>query len=483
MTFKRYEKDGWIHISVKGNPSQIGFGIGSAIHKEIDSYIKKDNYIMYENTGFKREFLADVFYELYINQITERFPEYLEEMKGIVKGLKSHNKHYNIKDIVFLNLHYTYDYALSNLPKLMSENDILKVKYKELLEKGFEVSGSMEGGSKDRCTAFMVVGDWSADGKIVCGHNTFDSFVDAQYANIILDITPNNGSQFIMQTGPGMISSGTDFFVSKSGFIVTENTFGGFNKFELRDPIYFRSRKAIQYAKKLDDFVTILKDGNGGDYANAWLIGDINTNEIMEIELGLEFVAVNRTKNGYFIGFNGAKDPRIRNLECGNVGYNDVRRHQGARKVRLNDLMDQHKGKIDLNIGHDIMADHYDVYLNKINPSSRTNCSHYELDAREYMSQSDRPLPYQPQGALDGKVCTSDMAKNVGFSARWGTSCGMAFSAKNFLNRHKQWSHLAGYLHDRPSQPWSNFYLKSYKKHTNKKNKKHTNKKNTKKNL
>lgn len=475
MTFKRYEKDGWIRVSVKGTPRQIGFGIGSALHKEIDNFIKKDKYIIYENVGLKQEFLVDVFYELYINQIKTRFGEYLEEMYGIVDGLKANNKNYTIKDILFLNLHYTYDYALGVLPKLMKENEILREKYKKLLETGFEVSGSMEGGSKDRCTAFIAVGDWTADGKIVCGHNTFDSFVDAQYANIILDITPNKGSPFIMQTGPGMISSGTDYFVSKSGFIVTENTFGGFNKFELKDPIYFRSREAIQYAKKLDDFVSILKNGNGGDYANAWLIGDINTNEIMEIELGLKYVAVNRTKNGFFVGFNGAKDPRIRNIECGNVGYNDIRRHQGARKVRLNDLMAQHKGKIDLKIGHEIMGDHYDVYLKKINPCSRTNCSHYDLDAREYMSQADRPLPYQPRGALDGKVCTSQMAKNIGFSARWGNSCGMAFSAKEFLDRHRQWSHLDGYLHDRPTRPWSEFYLKSQKKysikHRQKKNK------------
>ena len=42
MPYKRYEKDGWIHVSVKGSPREIGFGIGSALHKEIDNYIKKD---------------------------------------------------------------------------------------------------------------------------------------------------------------------------------------------------------------------------------------------------------------------------------------------------------------------------------------------------------------------------------------------------------------------------------------------------------
>ena len=42
----------------------------------------------------KNVILVDVFYELYINQIKERFPENLEEMYGIVEGLKSHNKNY-----------------------------------------------------------------------------------------------------------------------------------------------------------------------------------------------------------------------------------------------------------------------------------------------------------------------------------------------------------------------------------------------------
>ena len=66
----------------------------------------------------------------------------------------------------------------------------------------------------------------------------------------------------------------------------------------------------------------------------------------MRVELGLEYVNVERKKNGYFIGFNAPYDARIRNLECVNSGFDDIRRHQGARKVRLEELMEQHKGKI-----------------------------------------------------------------------------------------------------------------------------------------
>jgi hypothetical protein len=93
-------------------------------------------------------------------------------------------------------------------------------------------------------------------------------------------------------------------------------------------------------------FAYILLKENSGDYANSWLFGDINTNEILRLELGLKYHSTERTKNGYFIGFNAPYDPRIRNLECANTGFDDIRRHQGARRVRLDDLMDEYKGKI-----------------------------------------------------------------------------------------------------------------------------------------
>jgi len=62
------------------------------------------------------------------------------------------------------------------------------------------------------------------------------------------------------------------------------------------------------------------------------------------------------------IGFNAPLDPRIRNLECANTGYADIRRHQGVRQVRLTQFMKTYYGKIDVEIGNKILADHYDVY-------------------------------------------------------------------------------------------------------------------------
>ena len=127
----------------------------------------------------------------------------------------------------------------------------------------------------------------------------------------------------------------------------------------------------------------------------------------------------------------------------------------GARRVRLTQLMEEHHGQIDVEVAEQILADHYDVYLQQEDhPCSRTVEGHYELDAFEYWP--DR-LPYRPQGAVDGKVTDSELAQELGFWARWGSSSGMPFDAGSFLAEHVQWSELDGYLKDRPTQPWTLF--------------------------
>ena len=104
-----------------------------------------------------------------------------------------------------------------------------------------------------------------------------------------------------------------------------------------------------------------------------------------------------------------------------------------------------------------MLADHYDVYLEKENPCSRTICGHSELD--------DGGVPgswrsYSPSGAIDGKVIDSNMAKDWQFWAKWGSSCDIGFDAKKFLEKHTQYDWLQGYLKDLPAEPWTIFPVK-----------------------
>jgi hypothetical protein len=492
------EINGWMCITIKGAPYARGYAHGHLLKKELEEIRNMLKYSLYEDYGRPFETFIEISNDFFKPQIKMNFPELYEEMEGIAKGSGQ-----NIDFIVMWNCFVSLDYLYASLSQVLeARNDkALNEKYEKLLDIHMEglkswsygssqlskVSGEGGGasdkqkitrknrnsewkGADDRCSSFIAVGSYTKDGKIVCAHNTFDNFIDGQYFNVIITIVPSSGHRIMFQGAPGYIFSGTDFFTSSSGIFGTETTLGGFNAYENKDPICCRIRQAMQYGNTLDDYVTYLTKNNSGDYASTWYFGDTNTNEIMRIELGLKYAPVERTKNGYFIGFNAAYDPRIRNLESVNSGYDDIRRHQGARRVRLEQLMREHKGAIDEHVAKQIISDHYDVYLNKINLCSRTVCSHYELDDRAFMSQADRPKPYAPRGAVDGKVITSDLARELKFMGIWGSSCGTPFYKDEFCERNLQWESLKPYLHDRISQPWTTFspLLVQSKKYTRK---------------
>ena len=452
----KYTKNGWKYIHIRGSPHERGYAHGLLLKEEIKECLKTMKWNLYDSHGLELDFFINISNFIFKVQIQDKFPEYFYELVGIAKG-----SNVNIDELILWNNLPSLNYALSKIKLYLDDMPEVKKKYGHLIQLLPE-TGALEGGSSDKCSAFMAIGEYTHDGKICCAHNTFDEYILGQFCNVIIDIKPTKGNRILYQGYPGYIASQTDFFVNSKGFIGTETTIGGFGAYKHNVPILCRIRNCMQYANTLDDYVEMLKKDNSGDYANSWLIGDTANNEIMRIELGLEFVNVERKKNGYFIGFNATYDPRIRNLECVNSGFDDIRRHQGARKVRLEQLMEQHKGKINIDIAKNIIADHYDVYLNKINPCSRTSCSHYDLDDRAFMSQHDRPKPYEPRGAVDGCVADSESCKNMGFYGRWGSSCGIAFNAKEFIKRHIQWKRYAPYLYDRPSQPWT--YFKSLDK-------------------
>ena len=90
-----------------------------------------------------------------------------------------------------------------------------------------------------------------------------------------------------MQTSPGWIHSGTDFFITDAGLVGSETTIGGFHGFsEWGIPEFVRMRRATQDAGNIDEWCEIMKKGNNGGYANAWLLGDVNTREIARLGAG-----------------------------------------------------------------------------------------------------------------------------------------------------------------------------------------------------
>lgn len=427
----RYEKNGWIFVHIEGAPFEQGFQHGYLLANELKETIRVNSFLAEWYTGENFDFFVQHANDMFASKIDD---EYLQEMKGIAAGATKAGFEISCEEIIGWNgLTELLDYWW---PTIVGEMPL----------------------KNDKCSAFIATGEYTKNGKIVMAHNTWNLYAAGQFCNIILDINPDKGYQMLMQSSPGLIDSGTDYFITDAGIIGTETTIGGYSGFDSEGvPEFSRERKAMQYAETIEEWVQLMQKGNNGAYANSWLLGDINTNEIARFEQGLKYSNFEKTSDGYYSGFNVATDLKIRNQECTNAAYSDIRTPMGARRVRWKQLLTENMGKIDPELAMKFLADHYDVYLQEENMCSRNICGHYNVDPMQYWPER---LPYAPQGCVDGKVVDSNMAENMQMLARWGCSCGTPFDATEFIELHPQYDWLKGYLIDRPSQEWAEFSVK-----------------------
>lgn len=426
----RHEKGGWIYLHIEGAPEQRGFQYGYLMAKEIKECLRILSTGWHYKSAMEWQWLVEEGGKILTPKVD---PENMAEIDGIVKGMKTAGVITTRNEIVTLN------------------------GYMELIGYWWpSVKDSFHSHSSERpkesCSSFIATGSMTSDGKIVLGHNTMGSYWEPE-CNIILDILPEKGHRILMQAIAGFIHSGTDFFVTDAGLTGSETTIGDFFPFDPDGtPEFSRMRHATQYATSIDEWCDIMKKDNNGGYANAWLIGDINTNEIARLELGLKYVGFEKKKDGYFTGSNVAEDLKILRFETTRDETN-IKSSSVARRVRWKQLMKENAGKIDINLAEVFESDHFDTYLGKDIPGQRSLCAHWELDPQFYTSDT----PFSPDGTLDGKVIDSQMAKQMSFVARWGSSCGIAFDANAFLEEHPQFEWMRGLLKDRPTQPWTIF--------------------------
>jgi hypothetical protein len=285
------------------------------------------------------------------------------------------------------------------------------------------------------------------------GHNTMSSY-NEYYPNVIIDILPDKGQRMLMQITAGWIHSGTDFFITSAGLVGSETTIAGFASFDDQGiPEFTRMRRATQDANTIDEWCRIMKKGNNGGYANSWLLGDVNTGEIARLELGLKYIGFEKKKDGCFMGSNIAENLKILRLETSS-DETDISKMEVARRVRWKQLMAENAGKIDLAMAKQFEADHYDPFLDEVRLGGRGLCCHGELERTPCGWPA---VPYGPGGTVDAKVVDAKMARNMSFSARWGSACGTPFDAEKFLTAHPQFDWMKDILASRPSEPWTDF--------------------------
>jgi Phospholipase B len=435
----RFERGGWTYVHLEGSPKEIGYQHGRLLSSEIVDMLEVDKLESKHSTHRDWEFYREASRKMFWPHIE---PEYREELEGIAAGIQSKGIKFDVWDAVamngaielpeyyvpWLNKHAGKDQA-GNAPRILPQG---------------------------RCSAFIATGSYTKDGKIVIAHNNWSSYAEGERWTIMFDIQPSRGHRILMDGQPGVITSQDDFGVNDAGLMITETTitqFEGWNPEGI--PEFVRSRKALQYGGSIDEYAALIKQGNNGGYANDWLVGDRKTGEIAYLELGLKNTPLWRSKDGYFVSSNFARDPQVLKVETPEFDPANLSSSPNARRVTWEKKMAEYKGRIDVQTAEQFLASHDDSFTGKVNADERTLCGHVDTVKR------GSPVwdwgPYYPGGAVTGKVTDSDLAAHLSLIARAGHPCGEDFVAAPFFAAHPDYDYLKPILHDMKAGPWTTF--------------------------
>jgi hypothetical protein len=431
----RFERGGWIYVHLEGMPHDVGYQHGFLLAPEIADAFASVSLNMTHSTQRDWEFFRRAAREMLWPKID---PEYQAELDGIVEGIQARKVKLDRDDIVAMN-------AFEELPGY----------YVPWLNEQTKVAEAPKLHSPEHCSAFVATGSWTKDHQIVMAHNNWTNYANGERWRIIFDIVPDQGFRMLMDGFPGVIASDDDFGVNADGLMITETTISSFHGWDPSGkPEFFRARKAMQYARSIDEYVKIMLDGNNGGYANDWLLGDRKTGEIAQFELGLKKTKLYRTKDGYFVGSNFPSDPEVIKEDTTFDPTNPAT-SPNARRVRWEQLMKPSKGNIDAALAEAFISDHFDSYSKKTEANHRTLCGHG--DASTEGDPAWDVKPYEPMGAVQGKVTDSRMTKDMSFFARMGHPCGTNFNAAKFISEHPEYKWMSPILRDMNAGPWTPF--------------------------
>ena len=389
----RYPTGGWIYLHIEGQPYERGYQHGHLMADEIVQYMERcaaqlDGRSKDQSWDLARTTANALFLRGFDREI-------LEEMRGIADGASDagarwHGRRIDLIDMVVVNTTVELGQMKDALPLTPNGLEGLHLESPNYFDQHRDFSAG------DHCSAFAATGRATRDGRMVIGHTTWWPLTLAEQTNVLLDIKPAAGHRMLIQSYPGGIESGTDWYQNDAGIVLTETTIrqSPFNKDGT--PVAFRARQAIQYGDNIDKVVQYLGTKNNGLYTNEWLIGDAKNNEIAMYELGTYKTRLYRSsKNdwfggteGFYWGNNNAKDLNVR-LEYepdpnGQPEY--VPYVPQDRDLKWQELYREYKGKIDEQFG----------FL------------------------AFRTAPLVRSTAMDAKVATADMASRMMVWAAFG---------------------------------------------------------------
>jgi hypothetical protein len=350
----RYPAAGWIYLHIEGEPYERGYQHGHLMAREIPEYLERcaavlgskdhwDDYRTTANALFLRGFDREI----------------LEEMRGIAEGASDAGARWKERRIDLL------DIVVANTTVEMGElASAVKATPTGLEGLDFDAppyAAPKRDTAMNHCSAFAATGSATRDGKMVIGHVTWWPLTLAAQTNVMLDIKPAKGHRLLMQSYPGGIESGTDWYQNDAGVVLTETTIDQ-TPFNVRGtPVAFRARMAIQYSDNIDDVAKILSTQNNGLYTNEWIMGDAKTNEIAMLDLGTNHTKLWRSSKGewfgdtpgFYWGDNNAKDLTVRLEEYPDPKSdpNYIPYVAGVRDTAWQQLYREYRGQIDEQFG------------------------------------------------------------------------------------------------------------------------------------
>jgi hypothetical protein len=393
----RYDDGGWIFVHVEGEPYPRGRQYGELVAPELARYLEKLATLQDKGDPEKGwnalRRLADAL------MLRRYDPEYLEEMKGIADGAarggaKFKGRAVDLLDVVTLNSAVD----LSQLDEALHMSPTA-ITGKSFLSADDETDPAVTAG--DRCSSFVATRSATPDGRFVMGQLFMWNGYSGVHWDVILDVVPVKGRRTVMQTFPGGIHSGSDWYLNDAGIVIGETTVGQTPFAPEGTPQSNRARKAAQYGTSIDEVARILREKNNGLYTNDWTIADAKSDEGADLLLGTNAWKLWRTGSpghtadtpgglkDFVWANNNTRDPAVRReYGRGTDGAPaDMAFNAWNRDIAFWKFYEQNgKGKIDLAAAVRLFA------------SSPVNRPH----------------------ACDGKITTGEMADRLVFIAHYG---------------------------------------------------------------
>ena len=393
----RYDEGGWICVHVEGEPYARGRQYGELVWAELARFVEKLANLQDKTDPVKGwnalRALAD------ITLLRKYDPEYLEEMKGITDGAEQAGARFRGRSLDLL------DIVTANSAIDLSEMDrASSVTATALTGRAFaradEDAPPVKG--TDRCSSFIATKSATPDGRFLMGQLFMwpPGYTGVDW-NVMVDVQPARGHRFVMQTFPGGISSGSDWYINDAGMVIGETTVAQTPFDPDGTPEANRSRKAAQYGGSIDQVAELLKTRNNGLYTNDWTIADTKTDEGAVFLLGTH---------------------RTRLWRTGSKG------HPADTPGGLKDFVWADNNNRDLAVRAEMTpnADNHPVDL-AFGPSNRDLAfwafyreygqARFDLAAGIRINASS---PVNRPHACDGKLTTAEMAEKLMFIAHFG---------------------------------------------------------------